>query len=456
MPLEKPPPSDDDRNDRLSEAEHKVVEKILSELDTPDSLNQELQRTLENLVKRLETSAGRIYLAGPRGKTLRLAAHQGLGPEFVSRVKVRSPHVGLTGEAAAKGQTVTLDADHRPEQDLSHLAQEGLESAVAVPVVVGGRVLGAINLADKKVRRFSEENLRLLEEAAGNVALAIRLSRMKDSLIRQEEQIRDLREAVRQLTTANERLKSLQHSLIDHARQVAIAKFTSFIAHQLRNPLMTIGGFASRLDQMIPEDDPKKHYIGVIVEEVQVLEMLLGEALKIYRAVRLEPMALDPAEVLWEAMSRAIEDIGEVTGQLHQDLDPAVGTLVSDREMLVRALREVCENAVEATRGGGDVCLRIKGRPEEVEFIIADTGRGMGQAEVHRVFEPLYSTKELGTGLGMNIAQGIVHRLGGRIEIESEPGKGTTVTVCLPRAFEELKDETPPEAASPEDGPPAE
>ncbi|MBU1741696.1 MAG: GAF domain-containing protein, partial [Proteobacteria bacterium] len=202
MAPETTPPADDDQNDLLAEAEHKVVEKILSDLDTPNGLNQELQRTLENLVTRLEASAGRIYLAGPRGKNLRLAAHQGLGPEFVSQVKVRSPRVGLTGEAAARGETVTLDADHRPEQDLSHLEREGLESVVAVPVLAGGKVLGAINLADKKVRRFSEENLRLLDDAAGNVALAIRLARMKDDLARQEERIRDLCDTVGQLKTA--------------------------------------------------------------------------------------------------------------------------------------------------------------------------------------------------------------------------------------------------------------
>ncbi|MBU1740940.1 MAG: hypothetical protein KKC37_05290, partial [Proteobacteria bacterium] len=74
---------------------------------------------------------------------------------------------------------------------------------------------------------------------------------------------------------------------------------------------------------------------------------------------------------------------------------------------------------------------------------------------VNRVFEPLYSTKELGTGLGLNIAQGIVHRLGGRIKIESEPGKGTTVTISLPRRFEELILDSPPDEASPEEGWPA-
>jgi signal transduction histidine kinase len=421
----------------ISASEKQRLQRLVSQLTEPGGAAEDLQQTLNRLLELVHASSGRIYLAGPKDKTLRLAAHQGLHPEFIQRVKTRPPHVGLTGRAAAEKKTVVLTDQDRAEADLAHLRDEGLQTVVAVPIMAGGELVGAINLADRDVKHFTDQDLKKLEEAAGDVAVSVKLSRMKDTLDGQQERIHELTGALSQLETANQRLKSLQRSLLDDARRTAIAKLTSFIAHQLRNPLMTIGGFASRLDQMIPDDDPRKHYVAVILEEVQVLELVLDESLKIFRAVQLDEEPLDPAEVLWEAMGRAMEEVGEVTGHLTQDLDPEVGTMVSDRDMLVRALCEICENALEATRDGGDVLLKLRGGPEEVKFVIADTGRGMTQAEIHRLFEPLYSTKDLGTGLGMTIAQGIINRLGGRIEIESEPRQGTTVTVIVPRTHPE-------------------
>jgi two-component system sensor histidine kinase HydH len=434
-PLSSPAPAETaDRAPEDSEAEdRRRLERLQSQMIDPDKATDDLQPALARLLEMVHASTGRIYLTSPKDKTLRLAAHQGLRPEFISQVGTRAPHVGVTGRAAAEKKTVVLTDEDRQAADLKHLQDEGLQTVVAVPIMAGDELVGAINLADREVRQFSDQDLKRLEEAAGDVAVSIKLSRMKNTLDGQQERIQELNAALAQLETANQRLKSLQRSLLNEARQTAIAKFTSFIAHQVRNPLMTIGGFASRLDQMIPEDDPRKHYISVILEEVRVLELVLDESLKIFRAVKLDSTPLDPAEVLWEAMGRAMEEVGEVTGRLAQDLDPHVGTIVSDRDMLVRALCEVCENALEATRESGDIRLELKGGPDEVRFVVADTGRGMTQAELHRIFEPLYSTKELGTGLGMTIAQGVINRLGGRIEIESWPKKGTTVTVIVPR-----------------------
>ncbi len=437
------PAPDDSENDR------RRLDRIRSQLIEPEKATDDLQPTLARLLELVHAATGRIYLAGPKDKTLRLAAHQGLRPEFVSRVGTRPPHVGLTGRAAAEKKTVVLTDENRQAADLEHLRDEGLQTVVAVPIMAGDELVGAINLADRGIRQFTDQDLKRLEEAAGDVAVSIKLSRMKHTLDGQQERIQELNAALAQLETANRRLKSLQRSLLNEARQTAIAKFTSFIAHQVRNPLTTIGGFASRLDQMIPEDDPRKHYISVILEEVKVLELVLDESLKIFRAVKLEATPLDPAEVLWEAMGRAMEEVGEVTGRLTQDLDPAAGTIVSDRDMLVRALCEVCENALEATRESGDVHLELKGGPDEVKFVITDTGRGMSQAELHRIFEPLYSTKELGTGLGMTIAQGVVNRLGGRIEIESQPKKGTRVTVIVPRTHSQNGVRSFPQATEP-------
>lgn len=224
------------------------------------------------------------------------------------------------------------------------------------------------------------------------------------------------------------------------------------MAHGIRNPLHVIGGFSHRLLRKTDEDDPSRAWATAIAEEARRIEQMVE---------RFETLAMrktsffaqeDLNVIVRSTLELLLPELKAKNLSLVAELcsEPLVGRF--NKHLLKVALAHLVRNAVEATPRGGTVLLRTAREQQFAVLILQDTGRGMPQEVVEKVFVPFYTTKIGGTGLGMVFVRQIVDEHRGVITLESQVGRGTTVTIRLPHRFTdrpEMVDEFPP-AAPPE------
>jgi signal transduction histidine kinase len=221
------------------------------------------------------------------------------------------------------------------------------------------------------------------------------------------------------------------------------------MAHGIRNPLHVIGGFSHRLLRKTDEDDPSRAWATAIAEEARRIEQMVE---------RFETLAMrktsffaqeDLNAIVRSTLDLLLPELKAKNLSLVAELcpEPLMGRF--NKHLLKVALAHLVRNAVEATPRGGTVLVRTAKEQQFAVLTLQDTGRGMPQEVVEKVFVPFYTTKIGGTGLGMVFVRQIVDEHRGVITLESKVNRGTTVTIRLPHRFTdspEVGDELPPVA----------
>lgn len=242
----------------------------------------------------------------------------------------------------------------------------------------------------------------------------------------------------RELLASIEELRSLQDKLIQAEKLSALGRITSDVAHEIRNPLTVVGGFARRLERHLPEGAREKKYAQIIASEVGRLERILKDTLSFSREVKYHLGYTNLGDILLEA-GEAYADLcrgKEVT--LVLEPAPEVPSCLVDRDQLVQAVHNLVVNAIDAMPAGGTLTLRTRTEWENgVQYVVmdvSDTGVGIPEEKVSRIFDPFYSTKEIGhgTGLGLSICRKILDEHKGTIRVKSVPGGGSTFSLHLP------------------------
>ena len=224
-------------------------------------------------------------------------------------------------------------------------------------------------------------------------------------------------------------------ALREQARQMdrlaAIGEMAATVAHEIRNPLGGIRGFAALLARDIPDEDPRRRLVDKILQGTQSLERVVNELLEYTRPVDL-CLRPTPCRALVDA-AFAFLDIDPEEHTLHNAVPEGLNIL-ADADRVRQVLLNVLLNAVQSMADGGEV--RVEGHSDDahVTLLIRDQGCGMDDEQLGQIFSPFFTTKERGTGLGLAITRKIVEGHGGQIHAESAPGAGTTLHLRLPRA----------------------
>lgn len=237
--------------------------------------------------------------------------------------------------------------------------------------------------------------------------------------------LRDLR-PIRRLEAQLERSRTL----------AALGELAAGVAHEIRNPLGGIEGFVSLLGRSLEPDDPRHELVRKIRDGVRGVDAIVQNLLMLARPTSLQLRPVDVRALCERSLELALAG-GREGGALQVGLrvSPEGLRVLGDPGPLSQVLVNLVRNAVEAMPQGGRLELSAEARGEDqVQLSVADTGVGMGPAERERLFTPFFSTKERGTGLGLAIVHGIVRAHGGRIEVESEAGRGTRVRLQFTRA----------------------
>jgi len=206
------------------------------------------------------------------------------------------------------------------------------------------------------------------------------------------------------------------------------------LAHEVRNPLTAVKGF---LELTLAHRSEVPQFAGVALRELDRAISLLEDYSLLSRAPKIQPtQPVSVSGLLSEAalVARGLVSAGPEVIIDHADSEPGLQTL-ADPPRLKQVLLNLCRNAVEAMPEGGILQLRAVRDVREVILEVSDTGVGIPACEMGRIFEPFYTTKETGTGLGLSVCRRIVEAHGGRLTVDSHPGRGATFRVHLPLHF---------------------
>jgi two-component system NtrC family sensor kinase len=237
-------------------------------------------------------------------------------------------------------------------------------------------------------------------------------------------------------------LEAAQEQLVRTEKLSSLGKLSASIAHEINNPLAGILTFAKLVSRTLEEGPPDEAHRAAIRRNLALVEREAQRCSAIVRNLldfaRERPTALRPMDVnaaVEEALSLLTNQVAIQGVALERALSP-VPSVLADFGQLRQAFVNVAMNACEAMGQGGT--LRVSSRDAEgsVEIAFADTGPGIPPERLRKIFDPFFTTKEKGTGLGLSVVYGIIERHGGRIDVASRVGEGTTFTLRLPAAQE--------------------
>lgn len=225
-------------------------------------------------------------------------------------------------------------------------------------------------------------------------------------------------------------------------RMAALGEMAAKVAHEIRNPLLSIGGFARRLEKRL--DNDLKEYSRIIVDEVRRLEGILNDTLSYVKSARIDKKEINIGEVIDSITTLLEPAMHERKNLLIKELGCPLKLFV-DPDRIKEAVLNILTNANQATDAGEILVkayenislaeinlLGYRTEKKEVIIEIQDNGCGVRDEDLNRIFDPFFTTRPTGTGLGLSITKNIIEEHGGRIEVRSTWGAGTTFKIYLP------------------------
>ena len=394
-----------------------------------------LASVLQSTMRAVRANIGSIMLLNQEELTLRIAASRGLPEGLQDEAEIRVGE-GIAGKVAQVGEPIIVD-DIETDPRFAKLndPRYGTGSFMCMPVRVGDRVIGVLNLAKKEdqsggsvIRAFTPTDLQFLNALMTYIGYAVDNARLLD----------EAQDAARKLQSVVDDLKATQAHLVRGETLSAIGKLASGMAHHLNNLFAVILGRLETLLVKVPDQEARR-YLEIVQRAAQdgaeVVRRVqrFGRVQPVSRTVpvdlnQLAQEVLELTRPRWhnEALLRQIRvdtalDLGAIR--------PVAGELAPLREVLMNLLL----NGIDAMPDGGRLILKTWMSGPDVHCSVSDTGAGMSEEVRHRALDPFFTTKgPKSTGLGLSVTYGIVQRHNGKLEIESTPGRGTTVTITLP------------------------
>ena len=247
------------------------------------------------------------------------------------------------------------------------------------------------------------------------------------------KQVRRYQLTAEQLTEANQNLQLAEAAVRRSERLAAIGQLSAGLAHELRNPLGTVKASAEMLARCIPEENGTiRELTGFISSEVDRANSLVTRFLDFARPLQVKLVVSDLTDALDRAVSQMEHHHPPFAIRVIKNYSPDIRPFAFDAELIERVAYNLLLNAVQASAPGGTVTLKTRTAEGWVEFSVIDRGAGIEGAHRENIFNPFFTTKRDGVGLGLAIVARIVDEHKGKITVESEHGAGSVFRVLLP------------------------
>ncbi len=227
--------------------------------------------------------------------------------------------------------------------------------------------------------------------------------------------------------------KAGKERLVQEEKLAALQRMMDEVSHEIINPVVSIGGFARRVYESLPEGSQNKKYMKTILQNVAALEKMVRELVQLKSASLSYVEAVDVNEIIVEALAMLNQGIEKNSIDVKMDLMTLPPLIDADRENLKRAICNIIENGIEAMKNETRT-LRISTQVNEgyFEIQISDTGKGVSPDEIKSIFDPFYTSKIYGPGLGLAFSLKTIQSHKGMISVDSQEGVGTVFNIRLP------------------------
>jgi signal transduction histidine kinase len=334
----------------------------------------------------------------------------------------------LARSVLEKKPFVIPDASKDPRVNPTLKARFNLHSLVVIPLLSKEKALGAI-AADhvEPGRNITRETLESVMTFAQQAGLAIHNAFMYQELKTFSQQM----EEKIQKTTAD--LRKTEAQLIRSEKLAALGQLAAGIAHEIRNPLTSINILIQSTMQKLPSEDPQREDFKVIEEEIHRINEIIDHFLQFAKPASPHLERAEITSIFEETLQLLRPQMEKLQIFIEKDFQ-SLPLMTIDNEQVKQVILNLLMNAIQAMPGGGQ--LRLGGEVSKdgqwIRLSIQDSGVGILPEDMDKLFDPFFSTKEGGMGLGLSIAHRIIDQHHGKIEVESAPGKGTLFTVWLP------------------------
>lgn len=303
-----------------------------------------------------------------------------------------------------------------------------MDEFFAVPLLARDKTIGVV-VADNKFsnRPLDDRMLNLMAIFASQAGIAVERA----------EAYSELEHEKNKLEKAYLELKETQKRLLHSERLAAIGRMAAHVAHEIRNPLVAIGGFARNIMKITStesQDSRLTNYAQIITEEVKRLENVLTNILDFSKLAK---PAVSPGNInlLIEEIIVFLEMREEISAKnihITRVLDNNIPSTLFDAEQIKQVLLNICQNAIHSMPEGGELSITTRTIDNnKIEIRIEDTGAGIPNHVMEELFTPFFTTKKDGTGLGLPISLKIINSHGGDIKVDTQVGEGTTFTIYL-------------------------
>ena len=413
---------DKNRYKDIHQRELDTILKFSALINSSLNITEVLDNAMKWAEEFIDAEASSVYELAEEKNELFIRLARGEKKSLIEGITLKVGE-GIAGTVVQTGKPIAIqdvNKDKRFSDKFDRLTGFKTRSMICVPMLLRDKPIGAIQVMNKRNREpFRQADLELLNSLAQLTAVSMENAKLYQRL---EERF--------ELTSLE--LASTQKKLILSERLAAMGHLVQGVAHEIRNPVMTIGGFAHRMKRELPENYKLQKYIDIILDESGRLERLVREVhefLEIQSSslviAKIEPVINDVLQI-FEPLARNREI--EVLVDIPEDLP----SLYLDSSQLVTALSNILENALEAMPNGGTLSLKIEKDDRHLSISCRDTGVGIDPEQLDAVYDPFVTSKTRGAGLGLTMVYQIVMNHHGEIKINSELNKGTVVNVQLP------------------------
>ena len=423
---------------RIADGSQSIGElRALGEVSQAVNSTVDLETVLTTIVAKAtqlsNTEAGAIYVFDDASREFRLRSTYGMDDTIIAAIRDRHIHLGETaiGRAVEQRKPIQIpDVQNDPSSVLDVIVRTGFRALLTVPLLATDRIVGALVVRRKEPGEFPKGTVELLQTFAAQSVLAIQNAGLFSEI---EEKSRQLAEAS-------------QHK----------SQFLANMSHELRTPLNAIIG----VTEMLRED------AEALKQDLEPLDRVLGAGRHLLALIndildlsKIEAGRMDLALTTF-ALAPLIDDVVKTieplaaknSNRVSVNCDTAIGTVHADQMRLRQALLNLMSNANKFT-DRGTITIDARQRHENgcgwITLAVADTGIGMTAEQMAKLFQEFSqassstASKYGGTGLGLVISRRFCQMMGGDITVESEPGRGSTFTIRLPRIVDAPKEAVP-------------
>jgi signal transduction histidine kinase len=392
----------------------------------------------ENVGKRLV----RAKKKGPKEYVIRGVLGEESGPPGSQRTSTLTIPI-VVGDRRVGFVLITRILD-----DFSNLANAALVNRlIATLAVFGFGILVSLFLSSSFSRPLQDLTQAARGVAAGDLSVQVPRGG--------SDEIGSLSRTFNEMVERLRENRRLEERLYFAERSTAMGRLASAVAHEIRNPLNFMNLSIDHVrEKLAPEDAPRRESFDKILRnmksEISRLNRLVGDFLSFGKPIRLDPRPCSVGELL-EGVAILVDHKARDQGiVLTVQVEPDLPTIVADADLLKTCFLNLMINAADAMPRGGALSASVKRVPgaEALEIEVGDDGHGMNADQIRTAFEPYFSTKDTGLGLGLALTRKIVEDHGGSISLESEPGRGTTARIVLPFATRPAPEPTPVAVAS--------